>query len=70
MSYRAVTGVGLSGTPFPGYQGTRDLTGPTPGHPGLSAWPGRVARWVATVSLRAAVSPHRPPEPGPNFFEL
>jgi hypothetical protein len=35
----------------------RDLAGWRRGIPRLPAWPGRVARWAASVPLRAAVSP-------------
>ena len=41
----------------------------TSGHPGLSAGSRRAALAGPPVPLRAAVSPHRPPEPGPDFFE-
>ena len=52
-----------------GCQGARDLAGWPRGIPGAAAWPGRVARWAASVPLRAAVSPHRSLEPCPDFFE-
>ena len=71
MSDRAVTGAGRSRRPVPrGCRGARDLTGPPRAPPELSPWPSGVARWAVSCPLRAAVSPHRPSEPCPDFFEL
>lgn len=54
MSGCAVTGAGLSGARFLWLPGARDLTGWPRGIPGASpgrpAWPGRVARWAASVA--------------------
>ena len=52
-----------------GCRGARDLTGPPRAPPELSPWPSGVARWAVSSPLRAAVSPHRPSEPCPDFFE-
>ena len=69
MSDRAVTGAGLSGTRFPPLPRGPGSDGPPRAPPELSPWPSGVARWAVSSPLRVAVSPHRPSEPGPDFFE-
>jgi hypothetical protein len=64
MSGCAVTGAGLSGAGSPWLPREPESDGLASGHPpGPPTWPSRVARWAASMPLRAAVSPHQPPKP-------